>query len=313
MLEAGPVRPVVRVRDVWVEYGLASSPLGARRRIVALRGVSFDVMEKETYGVVGASGSGKSTLLKVIMGFVRPASGTVEIDGVNLYDAGGRARREIVRRLGYVSQNPLAAVDPRYRVRDIVAEPLRASGVPRGEIDRVLPTLLETVGLDPDVAELLPHELSLGMLQRVVIARALAGKPRVLLLDEPTSALDSVTQSHIVSLLGELKELFGYTSILVSHDLRVVSRLADRLAIMMAGLILEEGPTPGVLEEPLHPYTRELVDSMRLKEVGEVFAADPRACPFYAHCRRRLEDRCRELPPLAELGGARRVRCWLYA
>ncbi len=312
MLEAGPVRPVVRVRDVWVEYSLAASPLRSRKRIHALRGASFDVLEKETYGIVGASGSGKSTLLKVVMGFVRPSKGSVEIDGIDLYNADGRTRKNIVKRLGYVSQNPLAAVDPRYRVRDIIAEPLRASGVPKREVSRILPALLEMVDLDPDVIDLLPHELSLGMLQRVVIARAIAVKPRVLLLDEPTSALDTVTQSHIVSLLGELKELFGYTSILVSHDLKVVSHLANRLAIMMAGLILEEGPTSEVLESPLHPYTRELVDSMKLKEVGEVFITDPSACPFYAHCPRRLEERCRELPLLTEVGSSRRVRCWLY-
>ncbi len=311
MLEASAVRPVVRVRDLWVEYSPASGLFG-RRKILALRGVSFEVAEGETYGVVGASGSGKSTLLKAIMGFVKPTGGTVEIDGVDLYGVDGGTRRGIVRRIGYVSQNPLAAVDPRYRVRDIVAEPLRASGVSKREIDRVLSALLEMVDLDPGVMDLLPHELSLGMLQRVVIARAIAAKPRVLLLDEPTSALDSITQSHIVSLLGGLRDLFGYTSILVSHDLRVVARLASRLAIMMAGLMLEEGPTSSVLEKPLHPYARELVESLKLKEVGEVFTVNPNACPFYTRCSQRLDGRCREVPPLAEIGGARRVRCWLY-
>lgn len=306
------MKPVLRIREVWVEFGLYTGFLKEEKRIHALRGVSFDALEREVYGVVGASGSGKSTLLKVIMGFIKPSMGTIEINGVDMFKVDRGTRRDIVKRIGYVSQNPLVAVDPRFKVKDIIAEPLRAAGVPKSEIPKILSTLVEAVGLTPDVMELLPQELSLGMLQRVVIARAIATKPRILLLDEPTSALDSVTQSHVTTLLSELKELFGYTSILVSHDLKVVSRLADRLATMMAGLMLEEGSVADVLVKPLHPYTQELVDSLRLKEVREIFTADPMACPFYANCPQRLEEKCRKLPPMIDLDNTRKVRCWLY-
>ncbi|MEM1930529.1 MAG: ABC transporter ATP-binding protein [Sulfolobales archaeon] len=295
-----------------MEFRLVAGSPRVRRRVHALRGVSFDVFEREVYGIVGASGSGKSTLLKVIMGFIKPSAGTVEIDGIDLLKVDRETRKNVIKRIGYVSQNPLTAVDPRFRVRDIIAEPLKAAGVPKREIVKILPTLIEAVGLSPEVMELLPYELSLGMLQRVVIARAIAAKPRVLLLDEPTSALDSVTQSHIVALLRELRELFGYTSVLVSHDLKVVSRLADKLAIMLAGLILEEGLVADVLNRPLHPYTQALIDSLKLKEMKEVLVADPRVCPYYTNCIQRLEEKCRVLPPLVELSNTRKVRCWLY-
>jgi len=306
------MKPVLNVREVWVEFHLITGLLGVKKRVYALRGVSFSVLEREVYGIVGASGSGKSTLLKVIMGFVKPSVGTVEIDGIDVLKVDRETRKNITKRIGYVSQNPLAAVDPRFKVKDIIAEPLKAAGVPKSDIVKILPTLIEAVGLTPEVMELLPYELSLGMLQRVVIARAIAAKPRMLLLDEPTSALDSVTQSHITALLRELRELFGYTSILVSHDLRVVSRLADKLAIMMAGLILEEGSVADVLGKPLHPYTQALVDSLKFKEMREVFVADPRVCPYYTNCTQRLEEKCRILPPLVELSNMRKVRCWLY-
>ncbi|MEM2207077.1 MAG: ABC transporter ATP-binding protein [Sulfolobales archaeon] len=312
MLEASLMKPVLNVREVWVEFHLITGLLGVKKRVYALRGVSFSVLEREVYGIVGASGSGKSTLLKVIMGFVKPTAGTVEIDGIDVLKVDRETRKNITKRIGYVSQNPLVAVNPRFKVKDIIAEPLRAVGVPKREIVKILPTLVEAVGLAPEVMELLPYELSLGMLQRVVIARAIAAKPRMLLLDEPTSALDSVTQSHITALLRELRELFGYTSILVSHDLRVVSRLADKLAIMMAGLILEEGSVADVLGKPLHPYTQALVDSLKFKEMREVFVADPRVCPYYTNCTQRLEEKCRILPPLVELSNMRKIRCWLY-
>ncbi|MCS7099473.1 MAG: ABC transporter ATP-binding protein [Sulfolobales archaeon] len=313
MLEEALAKPVLRVCDIWVEYSLSSGLLSKKKKIYALRGVSFDVSGSEVFGIVGASGSGKSTLLKAIMGFVSPSSGSIEIDDVDILKVDRGTRKNILRKMGYVSQNPLAAVNPRFKVGDIVAEPLKAAGLSRKEITKMLPTLIESVDLPLDVVDLLPHELSLGMLQRVVIARAIATKPRILLLDEPTSALDTVTQSHIVVLLKELKDLFGFASVLVSHDLKVVSHLADRLAILMAGLVLEEGTTYDVLRNPLHPYTRELVDSIKLKEVKEVFTIDPRTCPFYAHCYLRLEDRCRRIPPLIELGRRRKVRCWLYS
>lgn len=313
MLEKALLKPALQVRDIWVEYTLSSTSLSTGKKIYALRGISFDVLEREIFGIVGASGSGKSTLLKVIMGFVSPSVGSIEVDGINILKVNRETRKNILKKIGYVSQDPLAAVNPRFKVRDIVTEPLKAAGVPKREITKMLPTLIESVGLPLDVLDLLPHELSLGMLQRVVIARAIAIKPRVLLLDEPTSALDSVTQSHVIALLKELKDFFGYASILVSHDLKVVSYLADRLAILMAGLILEEGIALNVLNNPLHPYTRELVDSIKLKEVREVFAVDPSACPFYAHCYLRLEEKCRKIPPLIELDSKRRIRCWLYS
>ncbi|MEM0196897.1 MAG: ABC transporter ATP-binding protein [Sulfolobales archaeon] len=301
------------MREVWVEFCLATGSPRVKKSVHALRGVNFDVFEREVYGIVGASGSGKSTLLKVIMGFIKPSMGTIEIDGINLLKVDRETRKSIIKKIGYVSQNPLTAVDPRFKVKDIIAEPLKAAGVPKSDIVKILPTLIEAVGLTPEVMELLPYELSLGMLQRVVIARAIAAKPRVLLLDEPTSALDSVTQSHITVLLRELRELFGYTSVLVSHDLRVVSRLADKLAIMLAGLILEEGLVADVLNRPLHPYTQALIDSLKLKEMKEVLVADPRVCPYYTNCTQRLEEKCRVLPPLVELSNTRKVRCWLYA
>ncbi len=307
------MKPVLSMREVWVEFRLATGSPRVKKSVHALRGVNFDVFEREVYGIVGASGSGKSTLLKVIMGFIKPSMGTIEIDGINLLKVDRETRKSIIKKIGYVSQNPLTAVDPRFKVKDIIAEPLKAAGVPKSDIVKILPTLIEAVGLTPEVMELLPYELSLGMLQRVVIARAIAAKPRVLLLDEPTSALDSVTQSHITVLLRELRELFGYTSVLVSHDLRVVSRLADKLAIMLAGLILEEGLVADVLNRPLHPYTQALIDSLKLKEMKEVLVADPRVCPYYTNCTQRLEEKCRVLPPLVELSNTRKVRCWLYA
>ncbi|AKU19295.1 diguanylate cyclase [Luteipulveratus mongoliensis] len=223
----------------------------------ALRGITLDIATGERFGIVGESGCGKSTLLRIIAGLDRPTSGSVQVEG-----------REISRlresRLGFlrdqmqlVLQDPMSSLDPRMRVRDIVAEPLVAQGKPHPP-ERIA-ELLESVGLSADAAGRYPHQFSGGQRQRISIARALAPDPRILVADEPVSALDVSVRAQVLNLILEIVERLDLTLVFVSHDLSVVRHVCERVAVMRAGEVVEVGATDQVYEEPAHAYTRSLV------------------------------------------------------
>ena len=249
---------MIRARDVVRDYRRPRTSLTRPAPVVhALRGVSLDVPRGARFGIVGESGCGKSTLLRIIAGLDQPTSGTVEVDGVEISGLPERSLGFLRERLQLVFQDPMGSLDPRMRVRDIIAEPLVARG-DRDTLPRVF-ELLDAVGLQPEAAYRYPHQFSGGQRQRISIARALAPEPRILVADEPVSALDVSVRAQVLNLLAELVERLDLTLVFVSHDLSVVRHVCDTVAVMSAGEIVETGPVAQIYDAPRHPYTRQLV------------------------------------------------------
>ena len=270
-----PTPPAISVRDLTRDYRRPrSSLLHASAPVRALRGVNFDVAPGERFGIVGESGCGKSTLLRIISGLDRPTAGSVTVDGREITGLRERELRFLRERLQLVFQDPMGSLDPRMRVRDIVAEPLVAQGK-RGRRERV-GELLEAVGLRADAADRYPHQFSGGQRQRISIARALAPRPQILVADEPVSALDVSVRAQVLNVIADLVDELSLTLIFVSHDLSVVGHVCDRVAVMLAGQIVEIGPTEQLYGDPQHPYTRKLIAAIPTlrKALSGVTAAD---------------------------------------
>ena len=260
--------PVARLNDVSVGYDLRSGVFGrVSHRVHAVERVSFDIARGETFALVGESGCGKSTIAKALVGLV-PHQGRIEIggvaltglDGAGLDPAGLKAAR---RRVQMVFQDPMAALNPRMRVGELIAEPLviHRQGTPDGRPAQVA-DLLRHVGLSPEMADRYPHEFSGGQRQRICIARALALRPELIIADESVSALDVSIQARVLQLLGTLKREFGVAYLFISHDMAVVENIADRLAVMYLGQIVETGSRAQIFGNPQHPYTRRLIEAV---------------------------------------------------
>lgn len=317
----GPTGPVVSLDQVKVEYRSGGGVFGRRGPpIVAVDGVSVDMVRGRSLGIVGATGSGKSTLAQLVMGMVEPTSGTVRIEGM--------PPREMRGRVQIVMQDPYSSLDARMTARDIIAEPLtlgrRLRGEEAAEVDARVKELLSLVGLPENRAARYPHQFSGGQRQRIAIARALASKPSLIVLDEPTSALDVSVKAQILNLLRGLQESLGVTFLVVSHDLVTVGYLAAEVIVMHRGQIVERAPTKAIFREPRHPYTLELLSSSPGAS-GE-FLTRPRpvdvtpeslpvtACRYAYRCTLRTSlgypDRCLEVPPaLAPEGAPHAARC----
>jgi peptide/nickel transport system ATP-binding protein len=292
---------------------------GARRRVLrAVDGVSFTVRRGRTLGVVGESGCGKSTLARMIVGLQPPTAGTLRLEDMPLADGSqGRPRVQMI------FQDPYASLNPRWRVGDIVAEPIRELKLARDEaaVQARVAQLLETVGLAAADATRFPHAFSGGQRQRISIARALATEADVLVCDEPTSALDVSVQAQILNLMRRLQAELGLTYILISHNLSVVRHMADDIAIMYLGRFVETGPAEEVFANPRHPYTRLLLETIpdvqrpnrdRQPLSGEVPSPidPPPGCPFHPRCP-QAEARCRETRPVLEMRDGREVACFV--
>ncbi|HEX6338824.1 MAG TPA: ATP-binding cassette domain-containing protein [Jiangellaceae bacterium] len=250
--------PVLRVRDVHRRYRRPRTSLFKPPSDVhAVRGVSFDINQGQRFGLVGESGSGKSTLIRMLAALDHPTSGTIEFDGQPISNRPERRLGFLRRRLQVVFQDPMGSLDPRMRVRDIIAEPLVAQRQPKpGER---IAELLAAVGLPPDSGDRYPHQFSGGQRQRISMARALSIRPAVLVADEPVSALDVSVRAQILNLLADLVDEYSLTLVFVSHDLSVVRHVCDTIAVMHHGQLVELGPTEQVYDRPEHPYTRRLV------------------------------------------------------
>ncbi len=256
--------PLLKIENLVRHYERPRRSLFAKKPVIeALKGVSFSVNAGESFGIVGESGSGKSTLAKAILALEEPTSGTVEFMGQNLFSLPAQQRRAMRRHVQMVFQDPFGSLDPRQSVREIVTEPLDLlDEIGADEWEPRAVEALTSVGLQPTDLDKFPHEFSGGQRQRIAIARALITRPDMIVADEPVSALDVSVQAQVLNLMMDLQERYGLTYIIISHDLSVVRHVTDRLAVMEAGLIVEQGDTGDVFAHPQHPYTQELLESI---------------------------------------------------
>ncbi len=310
--------------------GLCKSyPFKGGHRLHALAGVDLEAERGECLALVGESGSGKTTLGRCLLRLLEPDAGEIWFEGVALTTLSRRRLRRRRTRFQMVFQDSAGALDPRMRIGSVIAEPIRAHRLAApGEVEGEVKSLLGTVGLAPSLALRYPHQLSGGQRQRVGIARALATKPRLLILDEPVSALDVSVRAQILGLLDDLRRRLELTMIFIAHDLAVVDQIADRVAVMYFGRLVEIGPAREVLTAPGHPYTASLLRAVPVPDpsrrsprgavAGEIpsLLDPPPGCPFHPRCasaRRgdgRFRDHCCErTPSLAASGGDRSVAC----
>ena len=278
--------------------------------LTALDAVDLHVRPGETLGVVGESGSGKSTLARCIVRLYEPDSGSVGFDGTDVLAAGPAELRSLRRSIQMIYQDPYSSLNPRLRVGSAIAEPALVHGlIERGDEDGHAAKMLERVGLGPETAKRYPHEFSGGQRQRIAIARSLALNPRLLIADEAVSALDVSIQAQLLALLEAIRTDLGLTMIFISHQLSVISRLADRVAIMYLGRIVETGQTADVFANPRHPYTQMLLEAhprldgsrvrkSRVKSEMPSPYSVPGGCRFHTRCP-LAEDICRQVDPPA--------------
>jgi oligopeptide/dipeptide ABC transporter ATP-binding protein len=257
--------PILEVRDLKKHYP-AAAPLfhrGEKPVVRAVDGVSFDIPEGETFGLIGESGCGKTTTVRMLLGLEKVTSGTIRFAGEEIQDAkpaGWRRYRSMVQA---VFQDPYSSLSPRMRVWEIIAEPLITAGkLGKAEIRDRVAELLDIVGLPADAGERFPHEFSGGQRQRVAIARGLSPQPRLLILDEPVSALDVSIRAQILNLLQSLQERFGLSYLLISHDLDIVAHMCRNIAVMYLGRIVETGTVAQIRNDPQHPYTKALFSAV---------------------------------------------------
>lgn len=297
---------------------------GGQKVVHALDDVSLAVMPGETLGLVGESGCGKSTLGRCITRLYTLTSGTIRFDGTDISTISERRMRPLRRRIQMVFQDPYASLNPRRRVQDLIAEPLRVhTSMPNPDIARRVSELLEIVGLKPDHAMRFPHEFSGGQRQRIGIARAIALNPELIVLDEPVSALDVSVQAQIVNLLADLQERLKLTYVFIAHDLSVVRQVSSRIAVMYLGSIVEIGSAEDIFTKPAHPYTQALISAVPVPDITSqgsrsriVLTGDvpspinpPSGCRFHTRCP-LAKDRCRvERPKLEPHLEGRRVAC----
>ncbi len=250
--------PAIRVHELRRSYRRPRTSVRQPGPLVeALKGVSFEVARGERFGIVGESGCGKSTLMRLLAGLDQPTSGQVQVEGQTVSGVPESKLGFLRSSLQLVFQDPMGSLDPRMRVRDIIAEPLVAQRLPNRRA-RVA-ELLDAVGLSPEAADRFPHQFSGGQRQRISIARALAPSPSILLADEPVSALDVSVRAQVLNLITDLVSELGLTLVFVSHDLSVVRHVCERVAVMSEGEIVETGPTQQIFEAPQHPYTQRLL------------------------------------------------------
>jgi len=259
--------PLLEIRNLTKIYPQSESVLGRKSRgsgeVRAVDDVSLDIHAGETLGLVGESGSGKSTLGRLLLRLIEPTSGSIHFEGRDLLAASPGEIRRVRRDMQIIFQDPVASLDPRFRVEDIIAEPLliHESRSSKTGIHARVVELLRAVGLDESILQRFPHEFSGGQRQRIGIARALALRPKFIVADEPVSALDVSVGAQIVNLLAQLQRDFGLTYLFISHSMPVVRYLSTRIAVMYRGKIVEVGETAQITERPQHPYTRSLLEA----------------------------------------------------
>ena len=308
-----------RVFDVskpWLNRVIERVP---KALLTAVSEVDFEIEARSTYALVGESGSGKSTIGRMLVGLLEPSEGVVEIEGVDLSRETDADKVDAVRAdIQMIFQDPFASLNPRWRVRDIIVEPVAARG---GDTAGLAERLLEQVGLAARDAGKFPHEFSGGQRQRICIARALASEPKLIVCDEPTSALDVSVQAQVLNLMSDLKDDLGLTYLLITHDLTVVQHMADRIGVLYLGRLVEESDPASLFQNPKHPYTQMLLEAApRMDGFGrEVPPPEgeipnpidpPSGCYFHPRCP-LATDRCKSEQPKMRRLGTVRVACHL--
>jgi oligopeptide/dipeptide ABC transporter ATP-binding protein len=313
------VKNLTRVFDVSKPWLNRVIERRSKAFLTAVTDVDFEVEERSTYALVGESGSGKSTIGRMLVGLLTPSSGKVEINGVNLATETDADKVDLIRSdIQMIFQDPFASLNPRWRVRDIIVEPVVARG---GDAAGLAEKLLVQVGLSALDAGKFPHEFSGGQRQRICIARALSSEPKLIVCDEPTSALDVSVQAQVLNLMSDLKDNFGLTYVLISHDLTVVQHMADRIGVLYLGRLVEEASPEDLFTNTKHPYTKMLLEAAPRMDgfgreadlpVGEIPDPidPPQGCAFNPRCP-IATNICRQERPIMRQLGDIRVACHL--
>ncbi|MNW28961.1 Oligopeptide transport ATP-binding protein OppF [compost metagenome] len=320
-----PQQPLIEVRGLRKTFVTKKGFLGRSKHLRAVDGISFAIQPGETFSLVGESGCGKSTTGRLITRLLTPSEGEIWFNGQNISHLNDNQMRPLRKEMQMVFQDPYASLNPRMKVKDLVAEPLLIhTKLSQQERNRMAGELLETVGLTSLHAERYAHEFSGGQRQRIGIARALSVRPSLIVADEPVSALDVSIQSQVLNLLQDLQEDYGLTYLFISHDLSVVEHISDRIGVMYLGTLVETAPKDVLYEHPLHPYTQALLSSVpvpdpKLKKERIILKGDlpspvnpPTGCRFHTRCPACMEI-CRKVEPVfkdAEPG--HQVACHLY-
>mgnify|MGYP000885493323 CR=1 FL=1 len=309
---------LLQVRGLTRDYALPSrTGFGRAPRLTAVAGVDLIVEEGQSFAIVGESGCGKSTLARLVVALDRPTAGQVLFRGRDLATQSRRDLKALRRHFQMVFQDPYDSLDPRLSVGRIVVEPLHLAEMDGGARQAAVHQALEDVGLKATDAGRYPHEFSGGQRQRIAIARALIGRPSLIVADEPVSALDLSVQAQVLNLLLDLQARHGLAYLLISHNLAVVEQVSRALAVMYLGRFVETGPTAEIFRAPAHPYTRMLLDAVpRLdprrrpaaRAIADMAAAPAGACPFMPRCP-LAADACRTMPPLREIAPGRKAAC----
>lgn len=320
--------PVLELQRLSRHFEVSVGGFLSRRRAVvrAVEDVSFTLAQGETLALVGESGCGKTTLARMLLRLLEPTSGRVLVDGEDVAGLSGAGLKAFRTRVQAVFQDPWASLSPRMRVFDIVAETLVVNErLTRGELTRRVDEALVSVGLRPEHARLFPHEFSGGQRQRIAIASAIIARPRLMILDEPVSALDVSIRSQIMNLFKDIQAEFGCSYVVVAHDLGTTRYMADRIAVMYLGRLVEIDRTDAIFDHPGHPYTEALISAAlplrpgrgrqgAIRLSGEVPSPinPPSGCAFHPRCHRRIGDICDSIAPAAQDSGTGRVACHLH-
>lgn len=315
---------LLEIKDLYVEYVTDKGALGEKQVIHAINGVSLDVKQGEILAIAGESGCGKSTLARAILRLENSKSGEIDFEGKNVLKLNSAELKKYRQNAQMIFQNPYASLNPKMKVSEILKEPLQINTkFSNKEIAKIIDEKLEQVGLSNEVLKLYPHEFSGGQRQRIAIARALVLSPKFIVADEPVSALDVSIQAQIINLLKELKDNFNLTLILITHDMSVIKYLADRVAVMYLGEIVEIGRCDEIFTAPKHPYTQALLSAVpqlveeerdRIVLSGELPSPSnlPKGCKFHTRCPKCFERCSVDVPPSVKLSDTHFVKCFLY-